>query len=119
MNDKEWEPVVEKLIEQTISGKVQWWPESKLDEVRENVVGDGYCAEVMGRRIAAYEFRYKRYSDEDLWEWDEDVAVEFVDADCKLLWRWPGVSNRYRLVDAIRYQHANAKQFANEFLKAM
>jgi hypothetical protein len=38
MNDKEWEPVVEKLIEQTISGKVQWWPESKLDEVRENVV---------------------------------------------------------------------------------
>ena len=89
---------------------------SSREDLREDLEGDPFHATVEGRPIAVYQYRFKRYEDEDTWFWESEVAVEFVGADGQLQWRWPATPYRWELIDAVRGQVAGAPGFLRSFL---
>lgn len=118
-SDTDWEGAVKKLLRLTESGEQSWQCAPGLDEERENVVGDAFVAEVQGRHIMVYQYRFKAYTDEDTWSWEERVAIEFVefrDNEFVTQWRWPTSPYGWRLLDAIRSQTARAPEFLRAFL---
>jgi hypothetical protein len=116
ISDSQWEKAVEKLLEQTNNGNIRWKAIDSLK--RDGIQGQAYVVSVAGRTIAVYEHQYKYYADEFAWEWKNTVAVEFVDENLELQWRWPASTIRWSLIDAIRFQVSNASRFIEEFLGA-
>src|SRR3569833_625779 len=116
MNEtEEWEKVLKKLASQTDTGDVTWQVFSR--PVRENLVGYVYMAEVKNKKIVIYEYSYRHYADEDVWEDLTDVAVEFVSHDGTLEWRIPAAPARHELLNAVRKATAGAGDFLAEFLE--
>lgn len=118
-NNDDWEGAVKKLLTLTESEKLNWSTVFGLDQQRENVVGDGFVADVEKRSILVYEYRFKAYADEDTWSWEEEVAIELVEFRGDKYhseWRWPTTRYGWRLLDAIRCQRARAPEFLRAFL---
>jgi hypothetical protein len=117
-NKLEWTDALEKIIILTKSGNLNWSKNQFLTSIRENDSVDIiYSTSVMNHIIIVYEYRYKKYSDEDNWDWDNEVAIEFVDLEGNLEWQWPTMPNRFNLIDAIRYNISGAGNFLRDFLK--
>ncbi|HUT94347.1 MAG TPA: hypothetical protein VMY37_33110 [Thermoguttaceae bacterium] len=114
--DQDWAPAVQKLVALTESGKLTWERCYHAPPRAHEIVGDMLRANVQGRYITVYEYRFKSYEDEDTWSWETEVAVEFVDSQGELQWRWPATSYRWALIDAIRAQLAGAPDFLRKFL---
>ncbi len=140
-SENEWARATEKLVEITNSGSLNWQIHPNLREQRDDIQGDPYFALVQTRFIAVYEFRFKFYTDEDSWEFRNEVAVEFIEMGGKLEYRWPSTPKRSRstqrlfiemggkleyrwpstpkrwvLLDAIRCVVSRAPQFLKNFL---
>lgn len=115
--DQDWAPAVAKLVALTESRELTWDRFFHTPPRDHDIVGDTmFRANVQGRYIAVYEYRFKTYEDEDTWSWETEVAVEFVKSEGELQWRWPATSYRWALIDAIRAQVAGAPQFLEKFL---
>ena len=114
--EDDWTRAVRKLVALTESGGVTWVQFPQLGSKRENVQGDAFYADVEGRPVAAYQYRFKSYEDEETWSWENEVAVEFVTSDGDLQWRWPATPYRWELLEAIRGQVAGARHFLESFL---
>ncbi len=118
-NLEDWSRAVDVLVQDTAASRVRWTPITDFsDELREEVLrGVIYTTNVRCRNLFVYEYRYKTWMDEDTWRWEEDVAIEFVDDDWRLQWQWPQSPRNYSLLEAIRYQIANAESFLTGLLK--
>ncbi len=114
-SESQWEKAIKKLLDLTHSRKLEWTTLELLE--RDGIQGHAYVAAVQDRFIAVYEFQYKSYHDEDSWEWDNEVAIEFVDNNFNLEWRWPASPLRWRLLDEIRFQSSHASDFIEKFLE--
>jgi len=119
--ESEWEQATQRLIDLTESGQLKWEVNAHIKSQRENVEGDVYLANVQGRFIAVYEYKYQYYDEESSsgtsgWEMRNEVAIEFVDAIGVLQYRWPAVPGRWRLLDAIRCLVSGAQAFLKTFL---
>lgn len=117
VDTKQWAEVVKRLAKRTEEGTERWDTSLFSKDLREDVLGDGiYSATVQGRYLMVYEYQYKSYSDEDHYEWEREVAIEFVDTKGCLQWAWSRTPYNDQLLDAIRYQLAYADQFLKDFL---
>lgn len=117
VNTSQWAEAVRKLILRTAEGPLQWNATFYSKELREDVLGDGiYLANVQGRSLIVYEYRYKSYSDEEHYVWEQGVTIEFVDHEGCLQWAWPKTPYHFQLLDTIRYQLARADKFLEDFL---
>jgi hypothetical protein len=109
---------VEKLIELTRNGELRWRPSHELCRRRSgtNFFGPAYIADVDGKQVAVFEYRFQNFTDVDEWHWDTGVTVEFVDQNYETEWVWPSPPGRFALLDAVRYQASEADDFLNRFL---
>lgn len=115
MNEAEqWEKVIRKLLYDTETKDVTWKREPRPD--REDVVGFAYSTLVKDKRVLVYEYQYRHYVEEEVWDTQNDIAVELISDDGTLEWRLPGVSSRHELLDAIRQQTSGAQEFAAGYL---
>jgi hypothetical protein len=114
VDDAKWNSVVERLITLTEQGVLEWTENDS--SLRENVLGRIYYTSFKDRNILVYEYNYKAYTDEDIWHWDNEVAIEFVDEQAKLQWQWPKSPLRFRLLEAIRYKMIKADSFLDAVL---
>jgi hypothetical protein len=111
-----WEAAVKKLAEQTEAGMIKWSQNTRVASLRKQVHGDGYEAVVQGRHVLVYEYRYRDFIDSEEYEWEDDVAIEFVTPQLELEYRWPATPYRRYLLDSIRYQVSGADKFLERFL---
>ena len=115
----EWNEAAKRLIELTESGQMRWEQNRDLCRRREKdeeFVGPAYVTEYGGKRIAVYEYRYKQWLDAEKWDWERDVAVEFVDENFESEWTWPAPQRRGALLESIQYQTSHARQFLQAIL---
>jgi hypothetical protein len=114
--DQDWAPAVKKLVALTESGKLSWNRLVQFPPRAEEIVGDAFRTAVQNHFIAVYEYRFRNFIDEERYVWETDVAIEFVDIEGRLQWRWPATPYRWQLIDAVRGQAAGAPEFLREFL---
>lgn len=108
MTDKKnsWDEAARRLEEKTRNGEVAW---RKADGVhRDDATGVIYETSINGKRLIIWEYRIQ-FS-------ETEVGIEFVDHEGKVEWTWPEVSNRWVLLDSIRYQLVGAEQFLKQLL---
>jgi hypothetical protein len=118
-DDKKWDHVVAKLIVDTRAGTVEWEivPDPSKGWYREEVLGHQYRSKISNRIIHLYEYRYKHYSDEDDWDWVNNIGLELVDTKGTMLWRFPlGNRNRYELLEVVRRATSGANDLIDRYL---
>src|SRR5690606_4470053 len=108
----------------TLDGGIVWTShfdisfEQGVDDDR--VINPVYVAEYANKTIAVYEYRTRVFTDEDTWNWESGVSIEFVELDIdgvthdlrlRRLWRWPETAGARPLLEAIRYQSVQADDF--------
>ena len=117
MDDKpDWDDVVAKLARKTKQGLVDW-ERAKLRTPAGEKQGIIYVAEVLGKRVAVYEYESRYWTDEDEFHWQSDVSIEFIDNEDRTEWRFPQTQGRWDLIDAIRYREAGAADFLRNFFE--
>lgn len=114
--DNRWNDAAIKLAELTRAGDVKWSSNPAMAKLREDAVGSVFVGKYLDKLMCVYEYKYRRFTDVDEWEWETDVAIEFVTDGGALEWRWPAVAQRRSLLDAIRYAAANAGDFLKKLL---
>ncbi|MEX2317336.1 MAG: hypothetical protein WD669_09310 [Pirellulales bacterium] len=115
----EWDDAIGKLAAMTEQGAIKWELHESFHGRGEDIaISPAFIAEVNGRNVLLYEYKYKYFTDVDEWTWQTDVAVEFVDDEGRLEYTWQGSrGSRQRLLDAIRYRAAHVDDFFKEFLR--
>lgn len=130
MNDvSQWEAARQRLTELTRSGQIEWSSHYDLSYEQEfdddRIVGPIYVAQYANKMIAVYEYQTKVFTDEDRWNWESGVSVEFVEFDIdgvtheqrlRRQWRWPETPGSRTLLEAIRYQSSQADDFLSQIL---
>ena len=114
--EQAWPEVVSKLILLTENGKLKWSADPRLNKLREIVVGRAFAANFHERTIAIYEMRYKSYRDEDTWDWDSGLVLEFIDEDGNSEWQIPSSPNLWKLLDVVKFQVAGVNKILKELL---
>jgi len=107
--------IIDKLTELTQHNALQWREESPQRRMNDttNRVDKVYVSTYMGRNIRVYEKFYKSYFEDDVnvFDWDEDVIIELIDNEGLVLSRFPSTSNKTELLNAIRYQNPQIRNF--------
>ncbi|MDD9319160.1 hypothetical protein M0O54_03330 [Acinetobacter lactucae] len=107
--------IVDKLTELTQHNTLQWKEESPTRRMNDttNRVDKVYLSHYMGRNIRVYEKYYKAYFEDDVnvFEWAEDVVIELIDNDGLILSRFPSTSNQLELLNAIKFQNPQIRNF--------
>ena len=117
LDQNKWERVVSKLADDTRSGQVQWDLDRAGIVERENAAGPVYVTETLGKKIAVYPIRYKYWLDEENFEWEDDISIEFLSPDWSTQWLFPKTRARGDLLEAIQYRFSGADDFADAFLR--
>lgn len=110
---------ITSLIQQTQDGTISWRacsPSDDLTKGSEDVVDTVYVAEKDGRLVRLYKYRYKHFTDEDVWYWDEDVALELSDEDKSSWWRFPEHRALWDLLEAVKFKVVGVDQFIDKLL---
>lgn len=115
-SDEDWTLAVKKLIALTESGELTWERCPHPPPRTEDIQGEAFLGVVETRMILVYEYRYRQFVDEERYVWETDVAIEFVNDEVQIQWRWPVTPHNWRLLDAIRSQVAQAPEFLRSFL---
>jgi hypothetical protein len=113
-SDRDWSMAIRKLIVMTQEDQIHWSTISSVK--RDSAVGPIYKTTTEGRAIAVYKYRYRYFTEHDEFEWNEDVAIEFVGIDGEWEWKWPGDPLASELLDAIMAQVAHAHEFFDRFV---
>jgi hypothetical protein len=115
-DNKKWERVVAKLVEDTKAGATIWRREDNLSRRRQDVVGAAYVTSVAGKTVGIFESTYRHYTDEDEYETRNMVTVEFLGKDHVAEWTFPETNIHWKLLESVRYQAAGADDFAAALL---
>lgn len=102
------------LLRQTQDGTLKWQPigaTSDLTAGTEDVVETVYLAEAEGRLLRLFPFKTKYYTDEDVWHWDDGVALELSDEKHTSWWRFPKQPITWDLLEAVNFKTVGVDQF--------
>ncbi len=113
------EKFLQRLIVSTKSGKVRWTPEDPPDAPRtgtEEYVGVVYTTTLSGRLFQLSEVRYRYYTDEDAFVWTDTVALEIVDWQGRVFWRFPHSREILDLLEVVQYAASDIEQLMDEVL---
>lgn len=110
---------LQKVINETKAGKLNWNLE---DNDRNEFEGDeesvGYpcVARLPPNYLRVAQVRYKYWTDEDRWSWESKIALDFVDATGKLLWRFPSNPLIVDIYERARYASSDVSSAIDSFL---
>lgn len=117
INDlRKWTTFCDRLIAKTTAGELEWrdWAH-KIG--RPDPRSPLFVAEYKSWRILIYKYSYRYFHDEDRYDWDEEIAMELIDADGKNEWTFPKVPNRHQLLDHIQFLHSDVASLLDDILK--
>ncbi|MNF54657.1 hypothetical protein D3C76_774770 [compost metagenome] len=118
MSDPRISNMVTRLIEETVRGRVVW----RIADVPETITlgtNDIFTLFVetnfRDTRFAMYEVRYKHYTDEYDYYWNEKVILAILDSEDRVLWPISGTPEIYELFADVRQKVAGVDQLLNYF----
>ncbi|MCY1166536.1 hypothetical protein D9M71_36780 [compost metagenome] len=111
--------IIEKLTALTQHGKLNWQevqPDRRMnDSISE--VDIVYLTTYEGHDIRVYLRNYKSFfEDEHTYNWEESVEVELLNSTGRVIFKFPSISNKYELLNAIEVQDTQVKSFFDKFL---
>lgn len=109
-----WNRFVSRMVDETAAGTRKWQAESHVE--REDATGRIYSAKVLDKNVIVYPCRYRHWTDEEQFEWRDDVAIELITSLGDKLWRLPPVGLRFLLLQTIERQYAGADDLLREYL---
>ena len=110
--DDPWEKAVKKLYELTEAGKLHWDRAPSYSQSG-RVAGLVYTAKTSGKTIVVFE---ERGGGGSFVTNDSHVVIEFVDEKWQTEWRWPGMSEGWRLLESVKFQVAAGQDFLQDLL---
>ena len=113
------EKFLQRLIAATKTGKIRWQPEDPPNIPRtgtEEYVGVVYTTTLSDSLFRLSEVRYRYYTDEDHFVWTETVALEVVDWQGRVFWRFPQSGQILDLLEAVQYAASDIEQVMDKVL---
>jgi hypothetical protein len=82
---------LEQVVERSYKGKLQWDIDERDQEFENDEEPIGYpsTTTLAPNYLRIAQVRYKIWSDEDRFDWESRIVLDFVDSAGKLLWRFP------------------------------
>jgi len=110
---------LERVTELSRSGRMKWdYDESQQEfEIDEEPIGYPSIVRFSGNYLRLCQVRYKYWTDEDRWNWDSRIVLDFVDSDGKLLWRFPPNPDIPELYETVRLSASGVADAIREFLE--
>lgn len=107
------------LLEQTQEGTLKWEvadPASDLTDGSNIVVKVMYLAHKDGRSLRLYHYRFRSYTDEDTWHWDDNLALEVSDQKNMSWWQFPKHRVIWDLLEAVKFKTAGVDDFIDNLI---
>ena len=107
------------LLEHTQEGRLKWEavsPSSDLTEGSNIVVKVMYVAQKDGRALRLYPYRFRSYTDEDAWHWDDNLALEVSDPKYISWWQFPRNRVIWDLLEAVKFKTTGVDDFIDNLL---
>lgn len=105
--------LLQHIYQETKLGLLNW-SEIGIDRyIRSDgeVIGKYYCADLKGKKILLYRYKYKHYIDEDEYHWQEDIMLEITDKHFKQECEIESDNTMISLYNSVRYKEANLDSF--------
>jgi len=107
------------IIQETQNGRLVWKaadPPSELTKGTEDIVEIVYYADRHERLLRLFPFKTKYYTDEDVWTWVDDLALEVSDESRSAWWRFPQHRIITDLLEAVRFKTVGVDKFIDSVL---
>ena len=117
--ERNWPTVVTELIRLTQKGAIKWNqmdPPPQLISTSDATIVSFFSTELHGRIVGIYEERYRTHSFGET-VWDSQIEIAFFTEDWAISWKWPKLEAARDLMEAVRYQAADADSFLDAILK--
>jgi hypothetical protein len=110
---------LDQVAKQTGANKMNWRNDEDHQEfqIDEEAVGYPIITKFGDKYLRIAQVRYKFWVDEDRFEWDGRVVLDFVDIQGKLLWRFPPNPKIPELYEAVRFSTSGVGNAIRDFLK--
>jgi len=111
---------ITRLIQETQDGQLKWVasrPSRDVSEGRDIIVDSVYTTKKDKREIRLYPYRYRSFMEEDVWYWEDGVALELADQDGISWWRFPNHLVIRDLLEAVQFKTVGVDQFIDKLLK--
>jgi hypothetical protein len=108
------------LLEQTQEGLLKWkvsGPAEDLSQGTDIDVDLMYVTEKEGRTLRLYPYRCRSYTDEDVWHWEDRVALELSDPEKMSWWEFPKDRVIWDLLEAVKFKTVGVDTFIDKLLK--
>jgi len=108
------------LLQQTQDGFLRWeahTPGEDLTQGTARLVETVYFAEKEQQTLRLYSYRDRFYTDEEVWHWEDGVALELSDKKGISWWQFPGHPIIWDLLEAVRFKTAGADAFIDKLLE--
>ncbi|HEY9160954.1 MAG TPA: hypothetical protein VIS94_07710 [Desulfomonilia bacterium] len=107
------------LIELTQKGKLNWERHDPPDSIvtsHDNIVDFVYQTTFENKELRIYEERYKYWYDEDKWNWDSRVILDFADDYGRSVWKFPSLPGLWDLLESVKYREVDVDGFVSDII---
>ena len=107
------------LVQQTQDGVLRWEahsPGKDLTGGTDIFIESVYLAEKEEQTLRLYSYKDRFYTDEDVWHWEDRVALELSDKRGVSWWRFPAHPVIWDLLEAVRFKTVGADTFIDKLL---
>ena len=113
-----WIVLVAKLLEATQEDKIRWASQQPPDAIflsgeRADKV---YITEFLDRKFRIYDYSFKSWQDDERFEWQEGLKLEFIDDAGHSQFEVPTVAGIGDLLAAVKYQTADIDKFLQDLV---
>ena len=119
MNSFETQKAIIKFNRDTKEDKIKWeavqGDPSSLGGT-ERLKGNVFKTRVLDKKIRLYRFEFRYYYEEELWQWQEGLRLEFIDGNNNTEWEFPADRTIQDLYDTVSYKTAKAEDFFSAYL---
>jgi hypothetical protein len=111
---------LEQVVERSHKGKLQWDIDERDQEFENDEEPIGYpsTTTLAPNYLRIAQVRYKIWSDEDRFDWESRIVLDFVDSAGKLLWRFPPNPKIPELYEVVRFESSGIADAVTSFLKS-
>lgn len=77
-----------------------------------------YFTEIKNNHYARiYKYEYKYYIDEEAWVWENEIAIDLIDDEDRILFSFPLLKSRNELFSVVTSQVSGVNDLMQEFLE--
>lgn len=108
------------LLKLTQEGTLIWTatePSPDITDGGNNVVKVMYVTRKDDRALRLYHYRFRSYTDEDEWHWDDNLALEVSDPQGISWWRFPGNRVIWDLLEAVKFKTTKVDEFIDKLIE--